>query len=138
MPTRSKYRMVNGERVKMSDTEHQEETNELDAAVEKQKRESLREKFISEGVSRISTHVPELDTLEEVRLVKAIWPSISVSVGDPLDECRKIYVYVTRDVLPNIDAIPAGDLDVVDPAADDPFINTSFDGTADDPGGWPA
>jgi hypothetical protein len=134
---KSKYKIVNGERVLMDDSEHQQLEQDEQEAIERKRREDLRNQFTSEGLDRIEGRVRDWNSLNRVELIRSIWGQLSNKTAEQL-EAANIYVYVVDDVLPNIDAIPADDLSVVDPLANDPFAGTSFDGTADDPGPWPA
>lgn len=136
----ARYKMINGERVPLSQSE-ESALNDLQAELsEQQKRNQLRDQFISEALSRIQSHVAWIDTIEEVTTTArlAMDGVLDLSGNTAYQNARSIFVYVVDDILPDINAIPAQDLDVIDPSASDPFVDASFDGTSSDPGPWPA
>ena len=85
--------------------------------------------FITEGVKRIAAQVPDLDTLESIKAIAAIWPEIGAGARAMLVKAKDIYLYVRDTVPPKIMAITTeANLAAVDPTSDDPF----GDGTS-----WP-
>lgn len=126
----------------MDDGEHQAEQAERENQYYADLRDQIRDGFIDEGVARIQSHVSWMDSVDEVvttaRLAKD--GVLDLSGSPAYQSAASIYTYVVDDILPNVDAIPEQDLDLIlSQITDaDPFAGTSFDGTQSDPGGWPA
>lgn len=125
------YKMVDGNRVQMSATEEQKTRDAWETNATAQQREQLKAQFIDAGLERIAQHVPELDTLDEVRLIKAIWGSITPTPA--LQRAAQIYLYVTETALPQVAQATADELDQIDPTS-----ATPFSGIDPDDEGWPA
>mgnify|MGYP000008258982 CR=1 FL=1 len=78
--------------------------------------------FVTEGVNRIAAEVPDLDTLESIKAIAAIWPEIGAGARATLTKAKDIYLYFRNTVPPKIAVIATeADLATVDPTAADPF-----------------
>ncbi len=81
-----------------------------------------RRDFITEGVTRIAAQVPDLDTLESIKAVAAIWPEIGAGARAVLATAKNIYLYFTGTIPPKLAAVTTqAELDAIDPTAADPF-----------------
>jgi len=78
--------------------------------------------FITLGVSRIAVEVPDLDTLDSIKTVAAIWPEISAGARAVLTKAKDIYLYFNDIVPPKVNAMATeAEVDAVDPTLADPF-----------------
>ncbi len=78
--------------------------------------------FIEEGLSRIAAEVSDLNRLDSIKAVAAIWPEISTGARAVLATAKDIYLYVRDTVPPKLAAITTeAEIAAIDPTLADPF-----------------
>lgn len=88
----------------------------------KRERNSVRTEFINEGLVRISSQVPDWNTIEAIKTVAGIWPAISSSASPAMLLAKDIYIYIRNTVPSKLAAvITKVELDAIDPTTTDPF-----------------
>ncbi len=84
-------------------------------------RKRRRQEFISEGITRITTSVPEWDTFERVALIASIFNMFGNPPNAAQNLAKDIYLFVKNTALPKLTLLTLVQLQAVSPTAADPF-----------------
>lgn len=123
-------RNENGVEVPLTTSEEaQRDTEDAAYTVAKPERAKIlkRKEFLKEAVVRIATQVPDWDSLDKIKTVAGMWPSLQAGANASMIAAKDIYLYAKNTAIPKLNAMNSlSTINAVDPTAADPFGDGTF------------
>ena len=81
-----------------------------------------RTRLIREAVARIKAHVPDWDSIDKIKTVAGMWPSLQAGASVQMIAAKDVYLFVKNTALPKLNAMTdQAAIRAVDPTNADPF-----------------
>lgn len=141
-PIKARTILKDGQRVHLTDGEYDGMQREAVANHYAKLRGRAESLLQEEAQSRAEQHVADWKTIPTIKAIRGATPATQWDTASAQQKAIDVVDAMEGALVPAVEKLANGELETLleslEAGADDPFSATSLEGTADDPGPWPA